>query len=162
MKLHTLSLDAFYPRDCHRQARWVYPELGVCRLRGRTAASVSSPVTQDSPLLVALGSCVARGSRATGRGSRSTGHASLLRDRYSPIGKFLIGCAAIKNARNSNVINAKAISKWFQRACFGARFAPHQSGVAHRRRPLCSSRAGDHNHYPPLTNPPPHPPQLTV
>src|SRR5271155_5393254 len=142
MKLHTLSLDAFYPRDCHRQARWVYPELGVCRLRGRTAASVSSPVTQDSPLLVALGSCGARGSRATGRGSRSTGHASLLRDRYSPIGKFLIGCAAIKNARNSNVINAKAISNRLQIECLGALFALHESLPTHRRPPLHGSRAG--------------------
>jgi len=63
MKLHTLSLDAFYPQDCHWPARRIDPELGVCRLRGRTAASVSSPATQDSPLLVALGSCVARGPR---------------------------------------------------------------------------------------------------
>jgi len=142
MKLHTLSLDAFYPQDCHWPARRIDPELGVCRLRGRTAASVSSPATQDSPLLVALGSGAVRRSRATGRESRSAGHAPLLTDGYSPIGIFLIGCAAIKKARNSNAISAKAISMWLQRACFGAHFALHRPVLTHRRPPLHGSRAG--------------------
>src|SRR5271167_380081 len=71
---------------------------------------------------------VVRESHATGRESqigdclpRSTPCASPLTNHYAPITHLLIGCAAIRNARNSCAINTKYSSNRYKFGCLRAR-----------------------------------------
>jgi hypothetical protein len=77
------------------------------------------------------------GPRAIARELRSPNHRSLFVDRYSLIAPILSDGAAIRNARNSNTINAKSLSNrqknMFWRAFRAQPIAGHASQVAASR-----------------------------
>ena len=81
------------------------------------------------------------GSRSTGRESRHsdrephfTEDASLFANHYSAITRFLIGPAAIRNARNSSAISAMCKSNRSRTACLWARFSRVLHSTDHRSR----------------------------
>jgi hypothetical protein len=82
-----------------------------------------------------------RGSQPTGRGLEFrdrepsfTACAPLLTNHYSPITYFLIGCTAIRKARNSRAIITKCISNRSKIACLRARYLRALRSTNHKSR----------------------------
>jgi hypothetical protein len=101
------------------------------RSRSRNSNRRSAPLPDGAPVPRAV-----RGSRTTGREPQYPERESLVMQRaaapsnhYSPIAPFLIGSAAIRNAPNSSVINARCNSNRSRIACLRGRF----SHVLHSR-----------------------------
>jgi len=104
-----------------------------------------------------LRSCAVLGSRATARDPQLADHASPIANHCSPITQFLIGSAAIRNARNSSAIITKCISNRSKIACLRASFARVSRTKNHKSRGM-NHRAWLTNYCSPITH---HPRRIT-